>query len=148
MNRFLAAGFAASILVFLFLFSNNLFAQSGAPDRTVDEGGGVLRLEYDTNRDGRIDLVVRLDDTGAKLSESIDYNHDGRMDDFYQYNKGVLVSQQVDTNFDGRIDLWVWLADGIYVVKYERDTNFDGKPDVVRVFQEQKSSNSGGGTSN
>ena len=84
MSRFLAAASAAFFLVLLFLFSNNLFAQSGAPDKTVNEGGGVVRLEYDTNHDGKIDLVVRLDNTGAKLSESIDFNHDPHSSTFHE----------------------------------------------------------------
>ncbi len=113
----------------------HLWAQSNGPVKTVDEGGGITKFEYDTNKDGKIDLTVELDGTGRKVRESFDFNHDGKMDDFYTYSKGVLVSREVDTNFDGKIDLWVWLKDGIYVTKYERDTNFDGKPDIVKVFE-------------
>lgn len=123
----------------LFLISGHVTAQTGAPLKTVDEGGGITQFEYDTNNDGKVDLVVRLDASGRKVSESADYNHDGKMDDFYAYHKGVLLSRKVDTNFDGKVDLWVWLTDGIYVSKYERDLNHDGKPDLVKVFEKQSS---------
>lgn len=122
------------VLVFFFLPAL-VHAQSGPPLKTVEEGGGITRFEYDTNNDGKVDLIVRLDPEGKKVSESVDFNHDGKMDDFYTYRNGVLISREVDTNFDGKIDLWVWLTDGIYVSKYERDTDYDGKPDIVKVFE-------------
>jgi len=112
-----------------------LHAQSEPPMKAVDEGNGIIQYEYDTNKDGRVDLVVRLDAQGKRVSESVDFNHDGKMDDFYTYRNGVLVSREVDTNFDGKVDLRVWLKGGIYVTRYERDLNFDGKPDIVKVFE-------------
>lgn len=120
----------------LFLLPSALFAQNGAPDKTIAGADGSITAEYDTNHDGKIDLIVRLNSKNQKVSESMDYNHDGKMDVFYHYRNGVLSSEEVDTNFDGKIDLWIWLADGIYVTKYERDTDFDGKPDIVKVFGE------------
>ena len=131
-TRYFITPILLSILLFVPL---RLSAQSQAPVKTVDEGNGITKFEYDTNGDGKVDLSVELDSTGQKVREAYDFNHDGKMDDFYTYSKGVLVSREIDTNFDGRIDLWVWLTDGIYVRKYERDTNFDGKPDIVKVFE-------------
>ena len=130
-------------LLALCLVPMTLYAQNGAPDKTIVGADGSVTAEYDTNHDGRIDLIVHLNSSGEKVSESMDYNHDGKMDVFYHYHNGVLSSEEVDTNYDGRIDLWIWLADGIYVTKYERDTNFDGKPDIVTVFGDKAK---GGGT--
>lgn len=121
-----------------------LHAQSGPPLKAVDEGNGITQYEYDTNNDGKVDLIVRLDAQGKRVSESVDYNNDGKMDDFYIYRNGVLVSRELDTNFDGKVDLWVWLKDGIYVTKYERDLNFDGKPDIVKTFENATPPGGGG----
>lgn len=120
----------------LLLLPSALYAQNDSPVKTIVGTDGSVTAEYDTNHDGKIDLIVKLNSANRKVSESMDYNHDGKMDVFYHYHDGVLSSEQVDTNYDGKVDLWIWLADGIYVTKYERDTNFDGKPDIVKVFGE------------
>lgn len=135
MGRTAKSRFLVPVLLLLLVAPLRLWAQSQSPVNTVDEGNGITKFEYDTNGDGKVDLSVELNSAGQKVREAYDFNHDGKMDDFYTYSKGVLVSRQIDTNFDGKIDLWVWLTDGIYVRKYERDTNFDGKPDIVKVFE-------------
>ncbi len=96
------------------------------------------KLEFDRNRDGKIDQVMILDEKGRKLYEELDFNFDGRMDDLCFYTNGVLQSEWIDTNFDGRIDLWVYLKNGVYVDRYERDTNYDGVVDKVKQFGQKK----------
>ncbi|MCX7788267.1 MAG: hypothetical protein N2442_11290 [Spirochaetes bacterium] len=96
------------------------------------------RLEFDRNKDGKIDHVMILDEKGRKLYEELDYNFDGRFDDLCFYTNGVLQSEWIDTNFDGKIDLWVYIKNGVYVDRYERDTNYDGVVDKVKQFGQKK----------
>jgi hypothetical protein len=98
----------------------------------------TTKLEFDRNKDGKIDHVMILDEKGKKLYEELDYNFDGRMDDLCFYTNGVLQKEMIDTNFDGRIDLWVYLKNGVYVDKYERDTDYDGVVDKVKQFGQKK----------
>lgn len=96
------------------------------------------RLEFDRNKDGKIDHIMILDEKGKKLYEELDYNFDNRMDDLCFYTNGVLQTEWIDTNFDGKIDLWVYLKNGVYVDRYERDTNYDGVVDKVKQFGQKK----------
>lgn len=89
----------------------------------------------DTNGDGLIDYALKLDGELRKVMEALDYSHDGRMDNFYFYDRDALIREEIDTNHDGRIDLWVYLEGGIYVVRWERDTNHDGYIDTVRAYR-------------
>jgi hypothetical protein len=95
-------------------------------------------LTRDTNGDGRIDYAVKMDGQDRKQLEALDYNHDGRMDDFVYYSNGVPVREEIDSNYDGKIDLWVYLYQGVYIERYEQDTNFDGIPDIVRNYGKKK----------
>lgn len=95
-------------------------------------------LTSDRDSDGIVDYAVRVDEQGNKLQEAIDYNRDGRMDDFYFYANDVLQRQEVDSNFDEAIDIWVFLWRGVYVQRWERDTDYDGEVDVVRDYDEQE----------
>ncbi|MFP4372718.1 MAG: hypothetical protein ACLFPO_00100 [Spirochaetaceae bacterium] len=93
----------------------------------------------DRNEDGMVDYAVRVTDELQKDREAVDFNYDGKMDDFYFYKNEVLQRQEIDTNYDGAIDLWVFLREGVYVERYERDTTYDGYPDVIKEYgQEQE----------
>ena len=90
----------------------------------------------DRNEDGVTDYAVRLTDDLIKDREAVDYNFDGKMDDFYFYSNEVLQRQEIDTNYDGSIDLWVFITEGVYIERFEQDTDFDGLPDVVKNYGE------------
>ena len=91
-------------------------------------------LELDRNEDGVVDQVVFLDSRGEKVHEELDYNFDGKMDDFCFYSGGVLIREEIDTNFDGHIDAWIYIKKGIYIERYERDTDHDGVIDRVKKY--------------
>jgi len=95
--------------------------------------GGVFVSLSDRNFDGDPDYEARYDGQNRKISEKMDFNYDGQMDDFYFYEEGRLVRQEIDSNFDGAVDIWVFL-DGVYVTGYERDKDFDGTVDLVKRF--------------
>ncbi len=91
----------------------------------------------DRNNDGKIDHAVQFGKEDKKLREALDYNYDGFMDDFYVYEDGILIKEMLDTNFDHKVDLWVYISEGMYIVKYERDTDFDGEIDEKKDYREE-----------
>jgi hypothetical protein len=136
----------AVILVLLFLVAVP-FVQ-GSPGRMVDSNddgmadqwyevsdGRVEKVSMDRNFDARIDYNVEYDIQHRKVYEELDFNHDGRMDDFYFFEEGKLVRQEIDSNFDGVVDIWVYL-DGMYILKFEMDKDFDGTIDVIKDYQQ------------
>ena len=90
--------------------------------------------EFDSNTDGDIDHLVRINIDGVKVMESIDFNLDGEMDDLYFYSNGIIVRREIDSNFDMKIDVWVYIKDGSLIERYEQDLDFDGTIDKVKMF--------------
>lgn len=106
----------------------------GEVDRWITLDGGVIReIAIDRDYDGSIDYITKYDDDFKKTEEQLDFNYDGKMDDFYFYASGKMYKREIDTNYDGHVDIWVYL-DGIYVKKYEKDTDFDGKVDLIEDY--------------
>jgi hypothetical protein len=95
---------------------------------------GAVIEEYDSNNDGNIDYFVRINYDGDKIMESMDFNHDGQMDDLYFYSNGIIVRREVDSNFDSNIDIWVYIKDGSLIEKYEQDLDFNGDIDKIKIF--------------
>jgi hypothetical protein len=110
---------------------------AASPARTED-AGKLRSVQTDSRGDGFVDDVVYFNEKGQKVREELDFNRDGRMDDFLYYQDGVLAREEIDSHFDGRIDLRIYLYRGIYVQRYERDTDGDGVPDVVKDFSVKK----------
>ncbi|MFP4490216.1 MAG: hypothetical protein ACLFNZ_01970 [Spirochaetaceae bacterium] len=98
---------------------------------------GEESIEVDTNDNGSIDYLYKTHESGEKRAEVLDYNHDGKMDDFYYYDEGVLQRREIDSNGNGRIDIWVHLDEGVYVKKFERDSNHNGEVDVEKDYEEE-----------
>ena len=94
----------------------------------------TLTEEFDSNNDGNIDYLVRTNLDGVKVLESIDFNHDGEMDDLYFYSKGIIIRREIDSNYDMEIDVWVYIKEGCFIEKYEQDLDFDGIIDKVKIF--------------
>jgi hypothetical protein len=114
------------------LDSNN----DGEADQWYEVSAGQIeKVSMDRNFDTVIDYNVEYDLGHRKLYEEMDFNHDGRMDDFYYYDAGKLIRQEIDTNYDGAVDVWVYL-DGIYILKYEMDNDFDGSIDLVKDYEQ------------
>src|SRR5579864_6721132 len=70
---------------------------SGAP-------GDRVRTE-DRNGDGRPDVWRTYDRRGRLTEVAFDTNFDGRSDVLEYYDQGALVRRETDRNFDGRVDL-------------------------------------------
>jgi hypothetical protein len=134
---------------------------SCARDRVVpvyDSAGAIRRLDYDTNRDGRIDMRAYIDD-GQTLRLEADGNADGVIDRWEYYRPdGQLDRLGTSSASDGREDTWVvrngdqmrvdisTRRDGIadrheyygkgVIVRAEQDTNGDGRIDEWQNFSE------------
>ncbi len=100
------------------------------------EAGGEA-FEFDSNDDGRIDYLLKMNGKGKKSVEVLDFDHNGTMDDFYYYTKGILTRRELDSNSDGLVDIWVYLDEGVYVKKYERDADYDGVVETVKDYEKE-----------
>ncbi len=103
----------------------------GVVDRieVYDEKGLILRVEADTNGDGKMDEWVYYE-AGIPVKGEKDLNADGKADTAMFYDvKGVIIRTEADTNGDGKIDEWVFYTNGV-PSKAEKDTNRDGKADT------------------
>jgi len=93
------------------------------------QDGVALRQERDTNFDGKIDLWLTLDAEGAVTQARMDDNHDGQVDLEEEYANGQVVRQQIDSNNDGRFDSHHNYTNGTPVFS-QLDSNHDGRIDV------------------
>ncbi len=139
------AGYIVIALVLTFLVVTSAAGEDESRDATLDPDGRFDPAAYtggwltaDRDNDGRVDYAVRVDERGYKLREAMDFNLDGRMDDFYFYSNDVLQRQEVDSNFDQAIDIWIYMWRGVYVQKWERDTDHDGTVDLTRDYAQSQ----------
>ena len=96
--------------------------------------GGRIRTE-DRNRDGRPDVWRTYDRRGQLTTVAFDTNFDGRSDVLEYYDQGALVRRETDRNFDGRVDL----IESFDRVTHERvraiaDVDYDGRADLLVLF--------------
>ncbi len=115
------------------------YGQDGNSSRiwNVQEYDDPWEVE-DTNDDGNPDYAVMTDDSERLELAAMDYSGDGRMDNFYFYEDGVLTRHELDTNHDGRIDVRIHLEEGTHVRVVERDTTGDGEFDQSREYGDEQ----------
>jgi hypothetical protein len=92
-------------------------------------------LTRDINRDGRPDVWQYYDSRGVLLRVNVDTNFDGRSDVQELYENGHLIRRESDRNFDDRVDL-VEEFDAI-TGQHTRsvvDADFDGRADLIVLF--------------
>jgi hypothetical protein len=125
-----------------------------------DAGGAIRRIDYDTDRDGRVDTRAYLVD-GRTVRIEADGNGDGVVDRWEYYGSdGQLVRLGTSSESDGIEDTWVVQAsnqmrvdistrrDGVadrhevhdkgVAVRAEQDTNGDGRIDQWQRFEHGK----------
>ncbi len=94
---------------------------------------------FDTNNDGRTDAWHHLESIEGTIKVTLkeyDLNHDGKIDVIRAFNEnGAIVRDELDFDFDGKIDQWTYYENGI-ISRVELDYTFDGKPEVFKYFQE------------
>ena len=128
-------------------------------DRVIpvyEQSGAIRRLDYDTNRDGRVDMRAYLQE-GRTTRLEADGNGDGIIDRWEYYGPdGQLDRLGTSSLGDGREDTWVarngndmrvdisthrdgtadrheYHQDGA-LVRVEQDTNGDGQIDEWQIF--------------
>ncbi len=93
------------------------------------------------------------------VTNGIDYNHDGVLDEKWHYKRGVNIKTEIDRNLDGKIDSVTYFNrkgiaflskeddnfDGVFETRYqykngslltmEADTNNDGETDYIAHFR-------------
>jgi hypothetical protein len=122
-----------------------------------DAGGAIRRIDYDTDRDGRIDMRAYLL-SGRTVRIEVDGNGDGVVDRWEYYRvDGGLDRLGTSSESDGVEDTWVVQTgdqmrvdvsthrDGIVdrrelhqggaLVRSEQDTNGDGRIDQWQRFE-------------
>lgn len=122
------------------------------------DGRRVVRIEIDTDRDGRpdrwehYDAAERLERIGFSRARDgtpdawsspgpdravtrieLSNGRDGRVDRVERYNAGVLASAEEDTDRDGRIDKWETYEGG-RLASVAFDTSRGGSPDRRLVY--------------
>ena len=125
-----------------------------------DTAGAIRRLDYDTNRDGQIDMRAYLE-SGRTVRIEADGNGDGVVDRWEYYTPdGQLERLGTSSESDGIEDTWVvetgngmqvdvatrrdGVADrhefheGGVLVRAEQDTNGDGRLDQWQHFTDGK----------
>ncbi|MFW5810191.1 MAG: hypothetical protein ACOCWY_01135, partial [Thermodesulfobacteriota bacterium] len=114
-------------------------------------------VEQDADRDGRIDQIAHLNDSGDLVLLEIDTDRDGRMDTRQHYQKGDVVRIERDTddrpgmderdyrakgrlvkreklNRKGRIAEVMTFDDREQIREWRRDTTGDGRPDTTSFY--------------
>jgi hypothetical protein len=115
-----------------------------------DDSGKLTRLSYDSNADGRIDMVASMDGAAVRVV-AVDEDGDGQPDRWEHYDNarlarvervsrrgpvvvrresfvgGVMATVEEDRDADGRVDRWETYADG-GLSTLELDTTGAGKP--------------------
>jgi hypothetical protein len=122
------------------------------------DGRMVRRIDYDTDRDGKLEARLYFRD-GEAIRLEADSDEDGRVDRWEGYAAGgALQRLGTSSRRDGRADTWVIQAgtstevqtstrrDGVIdsrdryengtLTRTERDTNFDGRPDQWQQFEQ------------
>jgi hypothetical protein len=94
----------------------------------------LVRTE-DRNGDGRPDVWRSYDRQGQLTQVAFDTNFDGRSDVLEYYDQGALVRRDTDRNFDGRVDL----IESFDRITHERvraiaDVDYDGRADLLVLF--------------
>jgi hypothetical protein len=138
MCRAAVAAAAAAVLFPPLLFAQPETSTENLLNRFYELEDATEPLEVDTNDDGSKDYYARTNEAGEKMMEVLDFNHDGKVDDFYFYRRGVLQKRAVDSNYDEKIDLWVYIAGGVYISEYLRDGDYDGTFETKKSFEAEE----------
>jgi hypothetical protein len=93
----------------------------------------LLRLDYDNDGDGRIDVRTYMRDARPVRLES-DRNRDGRIDRWEYYSRsGALLRIGASTQRDGREDMWI-RTDGTRRI-VEVSSHRDGRIDRREIYE-------------
>ena len=87
------------ILVIFVIFAT--FVQAG------EEALAPKKVQVDSNYDGVVDRLEYYDKSGQIIRVESDTDFDGRYDEWVYYKNGKVEKAEKDTNGDGKPDTWI-----------------------------------------
>jgi len=113
----------------------------GTPDvfkhyKEVDGERRIIKRETDLNADGKVDVTLDFDITGARIKEVIDLDFDAKVDVTRYYENDQVIREEFDMNFDGAVDLVKFYEAGV-IIRKEQDAKLDGSIDYWEYFDEK-----------
>jgi hypothetical protein len=102
--------------------------------RVYYAGGRAVRLEADSDADGVIDRWEQYDEAGGPPRVGTSSLRDGRADT-WALARGAQVEVEISTRRDGAVDRREFHDNGA-LVRTEQDTNFDGQIDQWQRFEQ------------
>ncbi len=103
--------------------------------RTVGDKEILVCREADNNFDGKKDIFVFFDESGAIVRDEVDLDFDRKIDVISIYANGKVAKQEIDTNSDGFVDRIRYVKDDL-PVRLEGDTNNDGQVDLWEYYED------------
>jgi hypothetical protein len=108
----------------------------GSVKAFYDQWGRLVRIEQDTNGDGKADRIARHDGEKWAHRLELDLDFDGEMDRWEDYGADGKMKRYAIVDSDGRVRLWVSVNEEGKPLRYEYDKDADGKIERAEVVVE------------
>ncbi len=125
------------IVVLVFVSINSASAQKQEKDFPVRQLK-AKEIKIDRNYDGVVDRVEVYNKKGVIIRVEADTNGDGKMDEWVFYKDGKATKGEKDANRDGKPDTFLTYDTKGAIVKLEVDSDGDGKIDVLVSYKNGK----------
>ncbi len=124
--------FANRIVPLLFLLVFSFFMCHGPAF------GKEKAVQQDSNKDGKIDRIARIDENGKIIGLEIDSNTDGVMDRFQYYSHEKVIRVESDSNHDKKIDQWNYFEDEKRIRHERASTETDRLNQIIDFDQQER----------
>ena len=98
------------------------------------EGDRAVEQRRDTTGDGAFDLRILLAEDGHPLREEFDTNADGKADVLKHYERDEVVREQLDADYDGRFEQTSLQRAGVRIL-VETDLDGDGFAEIAVDYE-------------
>jgi hypothetical protein len=100
-----------------------------------DRWGRLQRIEYDSNGDGKADVIAYHDGAKSPHQLAIDEDFDGRFDRWEDYDpQGVLRNVGLSRRHNGHPDMWVVSTANDVPLRKDYDDDQDGRINRSEIF--------------
>ncbi|HEU4382597.1 MAG TPA: hypothetical protein VFR85_03750 [Anaeromyxobacteraceae bacterium] len=103
--------------------------------RTAEGKEVTVRSQRDLNGDGKVDVWETFDEAGNPVTQTFDTDFDGKPDLVLHFEKGQLVRKEMSFGFDGKPRAWLYYEKG-KLVRKERDDDGDGRVDTWEYWED------------
>jgi hypothetical protein len=111
------------------------FPVAGPIQNRDAKGKGDVKIEFDTNGDGRPDLA-KFYRNNQLIRVERDRNFDGKPDLIQEYDRGVIAREIHDDDFDGKPEMIKIFRKGVLAI-LERDPQERGAIDIAEYYDDQ-----------